>query len=85
MGHLREDGSGETRKLATHSGRAHKLALDPSAAAAFYSCGEDGVVRALTAWATVDTRFFYQSKLPNHDPAASRFGFRSGCSPWILG
>jgi len=45
VGHLREDGSGETRKLATHSGRAHKLALDPSAAAAFYSCGEDGVVR----------------------------------------
>ena len=44
VGHLREDGTGETRKLATHSGRAHKLALDPSAAAAFYSCGEDGVV-----------------------------------------
>ena len=45
VGHLREDGTGETRKLATHSGRAHKLALDPSTAAAFYSCGEDGVVR----------------------------------------
>ena len=49
VGHLREDGTGETRKLATHSGRAHKLTLDPSTAAAFYSCGEDGVVRKTRA------------------------------------
>ena len=35
----------DTRRLASHQGRAHKLTLDPTAAAAFYSCGEDAVVR----------------------------------------
>lgn len=35
----------ETRKLAMHQGRAHKLALEAGHSAAFYSCGEDGAVR----------------------------------------
>lgn len=35
----------ETRKLAKHQGRAHKLALEPGSAHCFYSCGEDGEVR----------------------------------------
>ena len=35
----------ETRKLAKHQGRAHKLALQPGSAHCFYSCGEDGEVR----------------------------------------
>lgn len=45
MGHVKADGAVETRKLASHQGRAHKLALDPGQGASFYSCGEDGAVR----------------------------------------
>eukprot|EP00192_Tetraselmis_astigmatica_P006919 CAMPEP_0117666086 /NCGR_PEP_ID=MMETSP0804-20121206/10173_1 /TAXON_ID=1074897 /ORGANISM="Tetraselmis astigmatica, Strain CCMP880" /LENGTH=788 /DNA_ID=CAMNT_0005473577 /DNA_START=136 /DNA_END=2502 /DNA_ORIENTATION=+ len=48
VGFVRQGTSGrcvETYKVANHHGRAHKLALDPTAAQCFYSCGEDGAVR----------------------------------------
>ena len=35
----------ETQRLAFHTGRAHKLALEPEAPTCFLSCGEDGAVR----------------------------------------
>lgn len=33
----------ETRRLACHRGRAHKLALEPDSASCFLSCGEGGL------------------------------------------
>lgn len=42
---ISEDGRAETKKLAKHQGRAHKLAIEPGSPRLFYSCGEDGVVR----------------------------------------
>ena len=41
---LSEDGTAETKKLAKHSGRAHKLALEPDQPHCFLSSGEDGAV-----------------------------------------
>eukprot|EP00249_Psilotum_nudum_P020129 c27576_g2_i2 orf=312-848(+) len=40
-----ENGRVETKKLAKHRGRAHKLAIEPGTPRLFYSCGEDGVVQ----------------------------------------
>ncbi|CAI5509759.1 unnamed protein product [Closterium sp. Naga37s-1] len=42
---LKEGGSVDTKRLARHRGRAHKLAVDPTTPHCFLSCGEDGVVR----------------------------------------
>ncbi|GJP81824.1 hypothetical protein CLOP_g11944 [Closterium sp. NIES-67] len=42
---LREGGSVDTKRLARHRGRAHKLSVDPASPHCFLSCGEDGVVR----------------------------------------
>lgn len=39
-----EDGHCETKKLAKHNGRAHKLALEPDQPHCFLSSGEDGAV-----------------------------------------
>ena len=39
-----EGGRVSTRRLATHEGRAHKMALNHDAPACFLSCGEDGQV-----------------------------------------
>ncbi|KAI3435675.1 hypothetical protein D9Q98_001733 [Chlorella vulgaris] len=36
----------ETRRLACHRGRAHRLSLEPGSPHCFLSCGEDGDVRA---------------------------------------
>jgi len=44
-GQVLEGGQVETKKLAKHRGRAHKLAVEPGSSRIFYSCGEDGVVR----------------------------------------
>ncbi|XP_078448226.1 uncharacterized protein LOC144716843 isoform X2 [Wolffia australiana] len=40
-----EGGRVDTKLLAKHEGRAHKLAFDPSSPHIFYSCGEDGLVQ----------------------------------------
>lgn len=40
-----EAGSIETKKIAQHRGRVHKLAIEPGSSRIFMSCGEDGVVR----------------------------------------
>ncbi|CAA7391467.1 unnamed protein product [Spirodela intermedia] len=40
-----EGGPVETKMLAKHEGRAHKMAFDPGSSHIFYSCGEDGVVQ----------------------------------------
>lgn len=44
-GTILENGKVQTKNLAKHSGRAHKLAIEPGSPRIFYSCGEDGAVR----------------------------------------
>ena len=41
---ISEDGQTETKKLAKHNGRAHKLALEVDQPQCFLSSGEDGAV-----------------------------------------
>lgn len=51
VGHIPPGAGGaavETRRLACHRGRAHKLALEPDSASCFLSCGEGGL-----AWGAV--------------------------------
>jgi WD repeat-containing protein 42A len=48
VGYITEGSSSnniETSCLAEHSGRAHKLAIEPGNSFVFFSCGEDGIVR----------------------------------------
>lgn len=40
-----ERGKVETKLLAKHQGRAHKLAIEPGSPHIFYTCGEDGLVQ----------------------------------------
>ncbi|KAI4350247.1 hypothetical protein L6164_004719 [Bauhinia variegata] len=40
-----ERGGVETKLLAKHQGRAHKLAIEPGSPHIFYTCGEDGLVQ----------------------------------------
>lgn len=40
-----ERGGVETKLLARHQGRAHKLAIEPGSPHIFYTCGEDGMVQ----------------------------------------
>ncbi|MQM16735.1 hypothetical protein Taro_049694 [Colocasia esculenta] len=42
---ISEDGHVHTKKLGTHRGRVHKLAIEPGSPHIFYSCGEDGIVQ----------------------------------------
>jgi WD repeat-containing protein 42A len=44
MGEIQEGGTVETRQLAKHRGRAHKLAVDPLSPHLLLSTGEDGKV-----------------------------------------
>lgn len=44
-GTILENGTVNTKSLAKHSNRAHKMAIVPGSPRSFYSCGEDGVVR----------------------------------------
>ena len=44
-----EDGFVETKKLAEHRGRVHKLAIEPGSSRTFMSCGEDGVIRRVSS------------------------------------
>lgn len=40
-----DHGKVETKLLAKHQGRAHKLAIEPASPHIFYTCGEDGLVQ----------------------------------------
>ncbi|KAI5077907.1 hypothetical protein GOP47_0007731 [Adiantum capillus-veneris] len=55
---FKEDGMVETKKLAKHQGRAHKLAIEPGSPRLFYSCGEDGVVRHFDLRSNKSTKLF---------------------------
>lgn len=45
LGQILENGRVDTKSLAKHQGRVHKLAIEPGSPHIFYSCGEDGVVQ----------------------------------------
>ena len=45
---LLENGRVETKCLAKHQGRAHKLAIEPGSPHIFYTCGEDGLVQRVS-------------------------------------
>lgn len=42
---IMDNGQVDTKRLAKHKGRTHKLAIEPGSPYIFYSCGEDGVVQ----------------------------------------
>ncbi|XWS55128.1 hypothetical protein CRYUN_Cryun10bG0148300 [Craigia yunnanensis] len=48
----------ETRLLAEHQGRAHKLAIEPGSPHIFYTCGEDGVVQHIDLRTAAATKLF---------------------------
>ncbi|KAJ6846835.1 DDB1- and CUL4-associated factor 8 [Iris pallida] len=45
LAQIPENGEVSTKRLATHRGRVHKLAIEPGSPHIFYSCGEDGLVQ----------------------------------------
>ncbi|XP_020578249.1 DDB1- and CUL4-associated factor 8 [Phalaenopsis equestris] len=45
LGEVMEDDQVSTRRVGTHQGRVHKLAIEPGSPHIFYSCGEDGLVQ----------------------------------------
>lgn len=60
-----EDGKVDTKKLARHRGRAHKLAIEPGSPRLLYSCGEDGVVRHFDLRANRNTELFRCLSFPS--------------------
>uniref|UniRef100_A0A1D1Y1C5 DDB1-and CUL4-associated factor 8 n=1 Tax=Anthurium amnicola TaxID=1678845 RepID=A0A1D1Y1C5_9ARAE len=58
LGKISEDGRSNTKKLGTHRGRVHKLAIEPGSPHIFYSCGEDGFVRHFDLRSSTATKLF---------------------------
>ncbi|GLU02690.1 hypothetical protein SLE2022_199310 [Rubroshorea leprosula] len=48
----------ETKLLAEHDGRAHKLAIEPGSPHIFYTCGEDGLVQHIDLRTSAATELF---------------------------
>ncbi|KAK9000260.1 hypothetical protein V6N11_080763 [Hibiscus sabdariffa] len=48
----------ETRQLAKHERRAHKLAIEPGSPHIFYTCGEDGLVQHIDLRTATATELF---------------------------
>lgn len=53
-----ERGKVETKLLAEHEGRAHKLAIEPGSPHIFYTCGEDGLVQHIDLRTSIATELF---------------------------
>ncbi|TXG64943.1 hypothetical protein EZV62_011937 [Acer yangbiense] len=53
-----EHGCVETKLLAKHHGRAHKLAVEPGSSHIFYTCGEDGLVQHFDLRTVAPTELF---------------------------
>ncbi|XP_068490515.1 uncharacterized protein [Phaseolus vulgaris] len=53
-----ENGGVDTKFLAKHQGRAHKLAIEPGSPHIFYTCGEDGLVQHFDLRIGVATELF---------------------------
>ncbi|MBA0751057.1 hypothetical protein Gogos_002425, partial [Gossypium gossypioides] len=48
----------ETKLLAKHQGRAHKVAIEPGSPYIFYTCGEDGLVQHIDLRTAASTELF---------------------------
>ncbi|XP_075094241.1 uncharacterized protein LOC107831231 isoform X1 [Nicotiana tabacum] len=53
-----DHGKVETKLLAKHQGRAHKLAIEPASPHIFYTCGEDGLVQHIDLRTNIATELF---------------------------
>lgn len=53
-----EHGTVETKLLAKHQGRAHKLAIEPASPHIIYTCGEDGLVQHIDLRTDTATELF---------------------------
>ncbi|ERN04925.1 hypothetical protein AMTR_s00080p00104750 [Amborella trichopoda] len=62
-GLILENGLVDTKRLAKHQGRVHKLAIEPGSPHIFYSCGEDGVVQHFDLRSHSAARLFSCSSL----------------------
>ncbi|KAJ8631476.1 hypothetical protein MRB53_024799 [Persea americana] len=63
FGQILENGRVDTKSLAKHQGRVHKLAIEPGSPHIFYSCGEDGVVQRFDLRSHSATKLFSCSSL----------------------
>ncbi|CAN4107319.1 unnamed protein product [Withania somnifera] len=58
LAQILEHGKVETKLLAKHQGRAHKLAIEPASPHIFYTCGEDGLVQHIDLRTDTATELF---------------------------
>ncbi|CAA2955316.1 DDB1- and CUL4-associated factor 8 isoform X2 [Olea europaea subsp. europaea] len=58
LAQILERGKVETKLLAEHEGRAHKLAIEPGSPHIFYTCGEDGLVQHIDLRTSIATELF---------------------------
>ncbi|XP_077216989.1 transducin/WD40 repeat-like superfamily protein [Tasmannia lanceolata] len=72
LGQVLENGQVDTKRLAEHHGRVHKLAIEPGSPHIFYSCGEDGAVQHFDLRSHSATKLFSCSSFtPNKQPRRS--------------
>ncbi|KAL3621410.1 hypothetical protein CASFOL_036322 [Castilleja foliolosa] len=62
-----ERGGVETKLLAKHQGRAHKLAVEPGSPHIFYTCGEDGLVQHIDLRTGTATGLFTCKSVPGQN------------------
>eukprot|EP00262_Sarcandra_glabra_P001529 TRINITY_DN1166_c0_g1_i1.p1 TRINITY_DN1166_c0_g1~~TRINITY_DN1166_c0_g1_i1.p1 ORF type:complete len:478 (-),score=70.36 TRINITY_DN1166_c0_g1_i1:227-1660(-) len=62
-GRILENGQVNTKRLAKHRGRVHKLAVEPGSPHIFYSCGEDGIVQHFDLRSHTATKLFSCSSI----------------------
>ncbi|XP_068668387.1 uncharacterized protein [Aristolochia californica] len=72
VGQVLENGNVDTRMLAKHQDRVHKLAVEPGSPHIFYSCGEDGVIQHFDLRSHSATKLFSCSSFTKKKQAAQR-------------
>lgn len=58
LAQISDNGKASTKRLGTHRGRVHKLAIEPGSPYIFYSCGEDGLVQHFDLRNSSPTKLF---------------------------
>lgn len=67
LGEVLENGCVETKRIGTHRGRVHNLAVEPGSPHTFYSCAEDGFVQHFDLRSNRATKLFCCSSLTENN------------------